>query len=156
MKQNKQRMEIQVRLFTRRKTLPSMVTGEVVSTGRKFSYQTGKQYRHSQADGEEAEFVVRDRKLQMVYWEEEECWKVSRGNEQSGWGVNVEPVNILQGTRICVEVAWSHQYLGRGSPHCIGLCRPHSWGFWWLQTIIYNEIWKSARRHIFSLTPFTL
>lgn len=73
MKQNKQRIEIQVRLFTRRKTFPSMVTGEVVSTGRKFSYQRGKQYRHSQADGEEAEFVVRDRKLQMVYWEEEEC-----------------------------------------------------------------------------------
>lgn len=85
-----------------------------------------------------------------------ECWKVSRGKEQSGWGVNVEPVNILQGTRICVEVAWSHQYLGRGSPHCIGLRRPHSWGSWWLQTIIYNEIWKSARRHIFSFTPFTL
>lgn len=65
-------------------------------------------------------------------------------------------MNILQGTRICVEVACSHQYLGRGSPHCIGLCRPHSWGFWWLRTIIYNEICKSARQYIFSFTPFTL
>lgn len=41
------RMERHVRLLTRRKTLPSMVTGEVVNTGRKFSYQGGKQYRQS-------------------------------------------------------------------------------------------------------------
>lgn len=118
--------------------------------------QLGKQYRQPIWWGGGRVCGQGQGKLEMVYWEEEECWKVSRGKEQSGWGVNVEPVNILQGTRICVEVACSHQYLGRGSPHCIGLCRPHSWGFWWLRTIIYNEICKSARQYIFSFTPFTL
>lgn len=147
-------METQVRLFTRRKTLstqhgdrrggqhrqkvqlPERQTVQTVNLmGRRQNLWSGTESLRW--------FTGRRRSA------EKSCVAKSKLAEEWMWSLWIY-------CRGHAFVAWPHQYSGRGSPHCIGLCRPHSWGFRWLHTIIYNEIWKSARRHIVLFTPFTL